>query len=461
MPLTRAPAARWLFSLLWLALAPLAYADKDKAAAQPPKPAARTFPRAQLRSPEILWTVLLFHPSPPPEGLVASARKLLAAKYPQLNLPQVPGKPRPEAIVEPARHEDLDPIDEDLLPYIARSLGPEERKNLLKARQATVLSFRVPFEQRHEALLLATRFAHQLASEHGALLWDSETREYFSPRSWSEDRLEGWRGGPPFVPAHIVMHVYREGETLRLVSLGMAKLGLPDLVVEQVPQSLSNEVGRLVNSVAQLLAEGLVLGADGTLDVDLSKLKDGKLRGQLEARIQKGAPRRVKLQALEARRDQGDPDNPLLELGFPGTGELQARQVAALDALFGRAPDPITPVAPGDPELEAVAVKARARLVELRARVDRGLRPPEQLLLKAGFRTDDGNTEFMWFEVTSWEAGKWRGALANEPQDVSQLRLGSTVSVPEPEVVDYVYMSPGGVREGGESSLILMRRQGH
>jgi uncharacterized protein YegJ (DUF2314 family) len=264
----------------------------------------------------------------------------------------------------------------------------------------------------------------------------------------------------PFVPAHITFHVYRDGEGLRLISLGMAKFGLPDVVVEQVPQTLSDDMGRLANGVAQLLAEGLGLAAGGTLEVDLSKLKDGKLKGQLEARIQKGAQRKVKLQALEAHRDQGDPDNPLLELGFPGTGALHARQVAALDAVFGRRPDGITPVAPGDPELEAVARKARARLEELRARVDRGMQPPEQLLLKAGFRTDDGSQEFMWFEVTSWEAGKWRGTLANEPHDVSSLRLGSPVAVPAAEVVDYVYMSPMGVREGGESSLILMRRQG-
>jgi uncharacterized protein YegJ (DUF2314 family) len=66
----------------------------------------------------------------------------------------------------------------------------------------------------------------------------------------------------------------------------------------------------------------------------------------------------------------------------------------------------------------------------------------------------------MWFEVTSREAGKWRGTLGNEPENVSRLRLGSPVAVPEAEVVDYLYVSPGGVREGGESSLILMRRQG-
>jgi uncharacterized protein YegJ (DUF2314 family) len=447
MPLCRLLEARGPLALLWLALAPLASASN-------------LFPKAQLHASEFTYSVLLFHPVAPKGDVGEGARKLLASKYPKLSAPQVPGKLRAEAVVQPAPEKDLEPIDEESLRYFGRTLDDQERKQLMGARQATLLSFHVPFEQRNEVLLEATRFAHQLATEHSAILWDAETREYFSPRSWKEARLDGWSAGVPFVPAHVTFHIYRDGEALRLISLGMAKLGLPELVVEQVPQSLSQDMGRLVNLVAQRLAEGAGLSADGSLEVDLSKLKDGKLRGQLEARVQKGAARHVKLRALAAQRDQGDPDNALLELGFPGGGDSHARQVAALDALFGPQPDGIVPVKAGDPELEAVARKARARLVELKERVVEGLRPPEQLLLKAGFRTDDGSKEFMWLEVTSWEAGKWRGTLGNEPDAVSSLRLGSRVEIPEAEVVDYLYMSPQGTEEGGESSRILMRREG-
>lgn len=459
MSLLRTVAARGLLVLSWLALSPLAFAGKTGAV--PPAPAANLFPKAQLHALELTYSVLLFHPVAPKGDVAAGARKLLAAKYPKLSASQVPGKLKPEVMVQPAADKDLEPIDEDSLRYFGRTLNAEERKQLLGARQATLLSFHVPFEQRNEALLEATRFAHELATEHGAILWDAETREYFSPRSWKEARLDGWSAGVPFVPAHVTFHVYRrDGEDLRMISLGMAKLGLPEVVVEQVPSALSQDMGRLVNVVAQLLAEGLALSADGTLDVDLSKLKDSKLRGQFEARVQKGAARRVKLKALVAQRDQGDPENVLLELGFPGSGDAHARQVAALDALFGPQSDGIVPVKAGDPELEAVARKARARLIELRERVVKGLRPPEELVLKAPFRTDDGNQEFMWVEITSWEAGKWRGTLGNEPDNVSSLRLGSRVEIPEAEVVDYLYMSPEGRKEGGESSLILMRREG-
>lgn len=454
-------AARNFLALLLLALAPLALAQSGAASAKAPSSAATAFPRAQFHAQEITYSVLLVHPTAPKADPVAQARQLLAAKYKSLNTPQTPGKLSPEALVRAVPPEEFEPIEEELLQYIARGLDAEERKQLMGARHATMLAFRLPFAQRHEVLLNATRFAHELAAAQGAFLWDSETREYFSPKGWKASRLDGWNGGAPFVPSQITLHVYSDGEALRVISLGMAKLGLPDLVVEQVPSPLSKDVGRLVNGVAQLMAEGLVPSAEGVLEVDLAKVKDSKLKGQLEAHTEKGAKRKAQLKALVARRDEGDPDNALLELAFPGTGTLEARRIAVLDALFGPRQDNITRVAPEDPELEAVARKARARLVELRSRVEKGLRYPEQLLVKAPFRTDDGGQEFMWLEVTSWEKGRWRGKLANEPQSIKALRLGSSVDVAEAEVQDYLYMSPTGAREGGESSQILMRRQGY
>ncbi|MBN1208998.1 MAG: DUF2314 domain-containing protein [Myxococcaceae bacterium] len=458
MSLLRMLTQRCVPVLLVLALAPLA-----KAGAEAPAPSAKAFPRAELYAPEVTWSVLLFHPTAPKSDLVARARKLLASKYKGLNSvaeaeSSAATATRPEALVQPLPPEDLEPMDERMLEYFGRKLEASERKQLLGARHATLLAFRAPFAQRHEVLLSATRFAHQLAAEHGAFLWDTETREYFSARSWKETRLDGWSGGVPPVNAHITLHVYQDGSALRVISLGMAKLGLPDVVVEQVPASMDDGMGRLVNGVAQLLAEGLVPAADGTLEVDLAKVKDARLKRQLQPR--EGARGRVKLRALEGQRDQGDPENVLLELSFPGTGALEERQRAALDTLLGKPVDEVTSAPPEDPELEAVARKARARLAVLKPRVAKGLQYPERLLLKASFRTDGGNLEYMWLEVTSVDKnGRWHGRLANEPNDVSRLRLGSPVDVADSEVSDYLYESPEGSREGGESSQILLRRQ--
>jgi uncharacterized protein YegJ (DUF2314 family) len=459
LSLLHTSTARWLLFLSLMALvAPARAGDKSPKASAP---AATAFPRSQLYSPEVSYAVLLLHPSPPKADLEASARKLLTSKYKVLNSARSPDAPGSETMVQALPPEESEPMDEKLLDYFGRGLDAQERKRLLGARHATLLAFRAPFAQRHEVLLASTRFAHQLASEHGAFLYDTETREYFSAKSWKEARLEGWSGGVPTTPAHLTLHVYPTGERLRIISLGMAKLGLPDLVVEQVPQALAEDMGQLVNGVAQLLAEGLVPSAEGALEVDLTKVKDTKVRSRLEPHAKEGVRRRTTLRAQVARPDEGDPENALLELAFPGTGTLHARQLAALDALFGPQPANMASAPAEDPELEQVARKARARLAELKPRVEKGLKPPELLLLKARFRTDDGNIEQMWLEVTSLSKSRWRGTLANEPQFVSGLRRGATVEVPEAEVTDYLYMSPDGKREGGESSTILMRRQGH
>ncbi len=392
--------------------------------------------------------------------MVAEANKLLAEKYKELSGAWKPDAPQPEVMVEKVTQEELGPIDEELLRYFGRRLEPEARKRLLGAKHATSLSFHVPFAKRNESLLAAMRFAHQLASERGALLWDAETREYFSPKSWKEMRLDGWTGGVPSVSSHITMHVYDSGAGKRIITLGMVKLGLPDLVVQDVPGSISNDMGRLVNGVAQLLAEGLEPAANGELPVDLARVKDAKMQKQLAADDPKTARRSAKLWAIEGRRDKGDPENYLLELAFPGSGKTHARQLTALDALFGKKPDSLVNAPKDDPELAEVTRKALIRLKELRPRVVKGLQSPETLLVKAGFRTDDGNLEYMWMEVTGWEKDKLRGTLANEPFNVSALRRGSPVEVTESQVADYLYMNPTGTREGGESSRILMRREG-
>ena len=445
------PLALPLLGVLLLCLVPLASAS---AASGSP------FPVPLLHQAEFTYSVRLYHPTPPPETFVTEARDRVTAKYKELISAPKAGGPSAQVDIRSEPTEDLDLMPERLMYFFARRLDPAERQRLLGSRHATRLVFRVPFARRDEVLLSATRLCHELATASGAFLWDIDTREYFTPERWKAERLEGWTGGTPNVPSHVTFHVYGEDDGVRFVSLGMVKLGLPDLVVEDVPRSMTVPMGTVLNGVAQLLAEGLGVPADGTLTVDLSRVKDARMRKQLEGKSTPGAVRKLKLRALEARRESGDPDNALLEVSFPGEGSTQARQLAALDTLLGKRADSLTPVPPGDPELAAVARKARARLLELRPKLEKGVAPPEALVIKAGFPTDTGSSEHMWFTFTAWEKDRLRGTLANEPFGVSKLRLGSSVSVALDDVDDYRYTRADGTEEGGESSRILERRQG-
>lgn len=447
-------ALQLLGALLWSLALPASAAGAN------PAPAANTpFPAQLLHAPESTYAVVLYHPTAPPENLVAQARALLTEQYKVLSTPAKAGAPQAQVEVKSVPTEDIERVPERLLYFFARRLDNAERQRLLGARHATRLVFHVPFAQRDEALRAATRFAHQLATQSGALLWDEETREYFSPQRWKEERLDGWNDGPPSVPAHVTMHVYGEGDTVRFITLGMVKFGLPDLVVEGVPRSMTMPMGTVINGVAQLLVEGQPLTGKDYLEVDLTKVKDARTRRQIDGKSTPKARHRWAFLTLEGRHDRGDPENPLLELSFPGPGSLHERQLAALDALLGKRPDALTPVPPGDPELAEVARKARARLEELRPRLEKGVGPPESLVVKAGFHTDDDNTEHMWFDVSSLSKNQLHGTLANEPVGVKSLRLGSSVTVPLSDVDDYRYTHADGTEEGGESSRILERRQ--
>ena len=51
--------------------------------------------------------------------------------------------------------------------------------------------------------------------------------------------------------AHLVIHEYADGELIRQVTLGQEKLGLPDLVVEQVSRQSSGAMSWLINFAPQ------------------------------------------------------------------------------------------------------------------------------------------------------------------------------------------------------------------
>ena len=82
-----------------------------------------------------------------------------------------------------------------------------------------------------------------------------------------EDGLIVHRGGRAFV------------EMMRNLDLSM-----PTHITEALRTNMSGG-----KTVAQLLAEGMGLSSNGTMDVDLAKLKDAKLKGELESRTRKGS----------------------------------------------------------------------------------------------------------------------------------------------------------------------------
>jgi uncharacterized protein YegJ (DUF2314 family) len=325
------------------------------------------------------------------------------------------------------------------LPWFAKTLSPGRRATLARSEHALMLAFaQVSPKQVRDAY----RLVLALAKAHKAIPWDEETREWLELDQWQKRRIDGWKGDMPEIESHTVSHFYRdEGEEHRVVTLGMRKFGAPDLVINRLLQSDGERANALLMLASHTLVAGGKLGPGGKLALDL----EGKS---------------FEIILVPAKRDEGDPDNRLLEISFarePGAG-LHQRHASLFNRIFGSSQRGITPIASDDPELTAARDRARAKLPSVAARFRKGLEVGQRLIVKGPFR-GSGDTEWMWVEVASWNGRRIKGVLLNEPNNVPGLSEGSEVEVAEGDVYDYMIMGPGDHKEGGETNEIAIKRQ--
>ena len=347
------------------------------------------------------------------------------------------------------------PPDGQSLRLFARGLTPAQQRALGLSRQALRLQFRVPPGRALDGLRGACQVTLAVARRTGGLLWDQETREVFTPKEWESRRVEDWPASTvPDVSRQVVIHSYRSGDYLRAITLGMAKLGLPDLVVESFASSNSRSMGNLLNLTAQALAEGAAV-RDGEFTLRIAALRHPRVRAEELASLKPHAKDEVVLRLREGRADEGDPANRLLEIGFDRYEgpDPRARQDRLLGDLFGWE-DAVAEVRHDD-VLLAASRKARERLPVMKTIMAGGLEPGQILMVKAPFAKPDGGAEWMWVEVVGWRGSRIRGVLTNEPFGVPGLRAGQEVVVAEADVFDYLLQNPDGTEEGNETSIII------
>ena len=165
----------------------------------------------------------------------------------------------------------------------------------------------------------------------------------------------------------------------------------------------------------------------------------------------------VVLQLAVAAPAEGDPDNRLMQIIFPGPAEqLFERQLAAAETLAPSG-DKVTRIA-HDEELLAASATAKQEFLAMREQFADGIPELHNLAVKAPFPTASGGSEFMWVSVTSWNGNTLEGVLDNDPQDVPSLRLGSKVKVEADTIFDYIYRKPDGTQSGGKTVEIMLQR---
>jgi len=407
---------------------------------------------------------IYFLPKPKKDLIVALDRILGAhPNRPKLvdKLPKTPTRPVMNIFWEKDVAKNYAPPSLNALKYFARGLSVEQTTALQKSEQAMIFTIGLDNAQVWRGLKEVNAIVEELARETGGLLWDEETREVFTPDEWRKHRIIPWTEPVPDITKHITIHAYNSGEFVRVVTLGMAKFGLPDVVVQNFPWSLNRSVGHLVNGLSQSMAEGGQFAKNGEYLLNFRAIKNRELRESFVSSLKPNAKAIANLVLLRGKAEDGDPNNRLIEIGFnkyPGP-DVHAKQEAMMTALFGW--EDSVKFIKHDGELKAASQRARAKLPDLRKAFTAGLRPGEYIQVKAPFKTKSGSNEWMWVEITEWKGNAIRGVLRNEPFDVPDLKAGQIVRVREEDVFDYIRRFPNGKQEGNETSAVIEKMKGN
>ena len=306
-----------------------------------PANAARPFPAGPAQAEIIAFQLAVYYTGAPAADPQAVVSAVAGRNWPALSivnqLPKDPASMLLQVRMEmnvPAKYA---PPGIKSLGDFGRGLSKAQAEALQSSKQALQLNFTHPKKHTMQGLLTAYSLAEQVARQTGGLLWDEATREMFTPDKWHELRLANWTGGVPEVSKSLTIHSYKTGQLVRAISLGMAKFGLPDIVVDQYPWTSGNSMANIINLLAQSLAEGAPVGPDGHVDLNINAIANKKIRERELASLKPKAESIAKLALVVGTPEDGDPANRLAEITFtryPGP-DTQARQEAMLAAMFG------------------------------------------------------------------------------------------------------------------------------
>ncbi|EOD79832.1 hypothetical protein D515_00965 [Grimontia indica] len=349
--------------------------------------------------------------------------------------------------------------DMSYLAYFGRGVTKAEAESIQGSKLAVVIDAMFPISTAIKNVYGLNNAVFRFANQEHGLIWDSETRELFSPIAWKEKRISSWdKSGFPVIEDQIVIHAYQAGEGVRAITLGMSKFGLPDIVVDKFSWSLNGEVGSVINVVAQSIFEGTEV-TDSFIRVDIDKLRDGEFKTRVKNSLKENAVQRIDVGYREGKWESGDPNNYLIELTFDHIegSSLSEKQSNFVHALFGWEDD-IAYVRHNQLIKEA-SKRAREKLPSLKKDFNEGLAPGEYIQLKAPFDTDDEGVEWMWVEVLAWSNSEIKGLLKNEPYFIESLRAGMEVSINQDDVFDYIRTDANGNREGNETGELIQKYQ--
>lgn len=387
----------------------------------------------------------------------ALARELAKKKYPHLALIDGPGDTRrPAVAIVPTEIEKFPPPSRKQLELFSRGVDPARIDQVVRSKQVLVFLFLAKGKDRMHVHREALELVGSVAERADGVVWDEDTRELFSPARW-RNRHAAAREALPDIQHFITVHGYREDEDglARLVTLGMAKFGLPDIALENVPISSTRAANGLVNLVCQTLFERSLARPSAKLTVELAAIRSPGFKRSMNALQGAG---RGEVTLASVRPEPGDADNALYEIVFPDASgpKKQEAMHRLLGTVFGFE-DAVIPME-HDQELLDASRRARARLLQLKSYFQAGLKERELIQIKLPFAVPEGGNEWMWVELVEWNGKVVRGILQNTPFSVPNLTVGARVEGSEDDVFDYIFLHADGTEEGNETGRIMQKR---
>ncbi len=302
--------------------------------------------------------------------------------------------------------------------------GVEEAAILHRARHGLFVVVHADPTTLQEDLALATAAARAVALHTGGVVVD--------PAALALEPLDDQRQPPArIVPAEDLVKVasFEEDGALWAGTLGLERLGLPELEVGPAPVHLLGDIAAILKRASRAL---------------LAQLETADRLSWLE---------------VEGVRFGISRCGPMLRLHpLDGVDADVGPPLAELARVLGGAPaDRFVVLDREDAAVKAATARARGELPEVRERFIAGLDPLARLFVCAVF-TEGAREESLWLCVDRFTRHHVRGRLACPPYRAS-LKNGQRVSVPIDAILDWRIEHPDGRLEGSRLDEVAARSE--
>ena len=331
---------------------------------------------------------------------------------------------------------------------------PAHRAAMDQANYAIMIRSEGPCIPGLPGLLPCVAAAFGCLEQYGGVIVDADTNSPMLPRPFADLSFDMLPRLHCFVDVAAVAGA--NGGT-DIVTVGMNRFGVPELVMEDVPLSIDEQCAKIVLGVGQLVATlALQYGRDKlseqyalhfplelSLTTDYMQIANGDPVGGPSAGAGSDAPVRVEF-------SQQSPAHPPFLKVVPAEGwpSSKAAWANGLVSTFFAPLPPTGGLWMHDDDMEAGHRRAVAELPSAKRRYLAGETLPDMFIVKYPFPVEDGRHEYMWISVRNWTGDRITGALGNQPNLRKDLSMGDIVTVDAADVFDWMIVGPDGVLGG-------------